>query len=392
MGKDSWLSEELKAQAVSSLQRLIRVPSVEGKPEPNMPFGDGPAKALQEILAIGEELGFKTYNYKNMAGHIEMGESDDDSYVGVIAHVDVVPEGRGWTYPPYGGEIHDGYLYGRGALDDKGPAVASLFGMKAVQDKKIPLKRKIRLILGTNEETGSKGVEAYFKAFPAPYSGFTPDGSFPAIYAEFGIVTFKFYVPLVTDKIKIMRIRGGEASNMVPDQAEITMQIMDESIIEQIKESLNRIKSDMPWRAQWEDSILQISVEGKSAHGSTPDRGENAISYLMEILAKFDFPEFDFAGDYMETFAFSHNGEKLNVNFKDSVSGILQMNPECCTWTKTRLKLCLWSIFVIRLHFMRKMCLRQLRRAFKNFTGRLKRNIPIHRRFTIRRTVNWSNA
>ncbi len=114
-----FLSEKFFNEAVESLQRMIRIKSVEGKAKEGMPFGEGPLNALHEMLSIGKELGFRVYNHKNMAGHIEMGP-DTDEYIGIVAHLDVVPEGSDWIYPPYGAEIHDGFMYGRGTVDDKG--------------------------------------------------------------------------------------------------------------------------------------------------------------------------------------------------------------------------------------------------------------------------------
>lgn len=318
-----FLSEKFFNEAVESLQRMIRIKSVEGKAKEGMPFGEGPLNALHEMLSIGKELGFRVYNHKNMAGHIEMGP-DTDEYIGIVAHLDVVPEGSDWIYPPYGAEIHDGFMYGRGTVDDKGPAMASLYAMKALKELKVPLKRKVRLILGTNEETGSKGVEAYFQEFPAPFMGFTPDADFPAIFAEYGILTMKFCMPLKEGRMTILELKGGEAHNMVPDRATVLLKVQDQ---EETEKLLKSIDCEVPWDYAFEGENLRINVIGVSAHGSTPYIGKNAISYLMKIVSDFDAKELSFANVYLNDFAFSDGGEKLGVDFEDEISGHLRMNP-----------------------------------------------------------------
>ncbi len=133
-------------------------------------------------------MGFKTKNLDGYAGHAELGEGDET--VGILVHLDVVPEGDGWTYPPYGGEIHDDKIYGRGTIDDKGPAIACIYAMKALKESDVKLNRKIRIIFGTNEETGWGCMNYYFKHEKAPDMAFTPDADFPVIHGEKGIIVF----------------------------------------------------------------------------------------------------------------------------------------------------------------------------------------------------------
>jgi succinyl-diaminopimelate desuccinylase len=140
----------LKHHIVSAVQESIRIPSVAGTPEENAPFGWEVRRALDHTLTLAEELGFRTKNVDNVAGYAEWGEGEE--MVAVLGHLDVVPEGKGWTCDPYSGEIHDGKIWGRGVLDDKGPTLGALFALKAIKDLQIPLKRRIRVIFGTNEE------------------------------------------------------------------------------------------------------------------------------------------------------------------------------------------------------------------------------------------------
>ncbi|MFS8501781.1 MAG: M20/M25/M40 family metallo-hydrolase [Caldicoprobacter sp.] len=131
--------ESYREEMIRSTQELVAIPSVEGEPQPGKPFGENVYKALDYMLTLGKELGFETKNVDGYAGHIELGQGE--KMLGILTHLDVVPEGSGWTYPPYGGEIHDGKIYGRGAIDDKGPTIAVLYAMKAVMQSGIPVIR-----------------------------------------------------------------------------------------------------------------------------------------------------------------------------------------------------------------------------------------------------------
>src|SRR5690554_5247982 len=154
-----------KDEIIANTQALLKINSelTEYDPKSNTPFGEGINDALHFMLDMAKKDGFETLNANNYAGHIEMGEGPE--FVGMIGHLDVVPAGSNWDYPPYGAEIHDGKIYARGAEDDKGPTMAAYYAMKILLDLDVPLKRRIKLILGTDEETAWRGVNYYFKHF-----------------------------------------------------------------------------------------------------------------------------------------------------------------------------------------------------------------------------------
>ncbi len=323
------LIESYEDEIVKSVQESIRIKSVEEAPKDDMPFGEGPYRALEHSLKLGEELGFTVKNVDNYAGHAEIGQGEE--VVGVLAHVDVVPEGSGWTYPAYGGEIHHGKIYGRGTMDDKGPAIAAMYAMKALKESGLDLKRKIRIIFGTNEETGWGGIKYYFTKEEAPTMAFTPDADFPVIYGEKGIIVFDLVQEinnLGSNTVEIEELVGGNAPNMVPDSAHAVIKVEDKfDFIEKHKDYIgdksNRIRLE-----EMEDR-LKIIAEGVSAHGSTPEKGENAISYLLkflgEILDEGDMS--DFIKLYNERIGFKHNGEAIGCGFEDEESGKLDFNP-----------------------------------------------------------------
>ncbi|MER2090202.1 MAG: M20/M25/M40 family metallo-hydrolase, partial [Sporosarcina sp.] len=147
-----WEKEALKRQEnlLEDLQQLIAIPSVldENAVTKDLPFGPEPKRALDWLLEEGRKAGMSVKNVDNMAGHIEMGNGDD--IIGILCHVDVVPPGSNWTYGPYDGTIVDGKLFGRGAIDDKGPTIAAWHAMKLVKESGITLNKRVRLIIGTD--------------------------------------------------------------------------------------------------------------------------------------------------------------------------------------------------------------------------------------------------
>ena len=145
--------DELKDDLVCSTQEVVRAKSVNGPAQPGKPYGEGPANAIAAALDVSQRLGFKVKNVDNYVGYAEYGSGKE--LVGVLGHMDVVPEGDGWTYPPYAAEIHDNKIFGRGTIDDKGPTIAALLGLKAIKDLDLTISKRVRILFGSNEELGS---------------------------------------------------------------------------------------------------------------------------------------------------------------------------------------------------------------------------------------------
>ncbi len=324
------LIDGYKEEIVKSTQEIIKIKSVEDEAKPNMPFGEGPYKALEYALELSKSLGFKTKNLEGYAGYAEFGEGDES--VGVLVHLDVVPEGTGWTYPPYGAEIHDDKIFGRGTIDDKGPAIATIYAMKALKESEVSLNRKIRVIFGTNEETGWGCMDYYFKHEKPPTMAFTPDADFPVIHGEKGIIVFDLVQKLNSNGccgIKLIDLKGGNAPNMVPDYAEAVLEVEDIAKLEEKFKEYKKEKNNMV-TIDIKNNIVKVIAKGISAHGSTPEKGENAISYLMNVLSYFMDGECDicdFINLYNERIGFKHYGEGIGCGYEDSISGKLNFNP-----------------------------------------------------------------
>lgn len=294
--------KEYLTDMISSLQWLIRIDSVQSEAKPNKPFGEGCAMALEYALSLCKSFGFNTFNDENYAGHADIGEGE---LFGILGHLDTVPHGNDWDYPPCGGVIDNGRLYGRGAQDDKGPMIACLYAVKALLDEGYKPKKKIRFIFGCNEESGWKGIDHYFKTQEMPKSGFSPDADFPVINCEKGVSYYKLCCDLPE---KVLSIKGGDRANMVPDYAEA-----------KISDNIE-IPSECTIKA--EGSKYLLTATGVSAHGSSPDKGDNALWKIFKNLAKL------YSGVFETIYKklCCTDGSKCGIKISDEKSGDLTMN------------------------------------------------------------------
>ena len=325
--------KNLKDEIIEKTQELIKIPSVHGESiNPSKPFGENTNKALEYILNLGKELGFKTKNLDGYCGYIEFGEGEE--LLGIIGHLDVVPEGEGWTFPPFSATISDNKIFGRGAIDDKGPVISSLYAMKAVMEN-CKVHKRVRLILGLNEEKDWKCIKHYKEVEEMPTFGFSPDADFPCIYAEKSILNCSISMNY-EDCNSIIRIKeidcNNNALNVVPKFCSIILSIDNSKIIMQdfIKTTQKVINKN-----NFEIDIYKISEQeikltshGIQAHGAHPDLGLNAISQLLvatyKILNHYNISIelFDFFDKYIEN---EYNGKSLGINFEDE-SGKLTLN------------------------------------------------------------------
>lgn len=332
--------QNMQDQLVGSLQEILKFRSVEGEKDGDMPFGKDVHDCLLYTLDLADKLGFKTKNIDNYAGYAEIGEGDE--MVGVLVHLDVVPEGTGWDYNPYGGEVVDDKIYGRGTLDDKGPAIATLYAMKALLDSGEKLNKRIRIIFGLNEETGWAGIDYYLKHEETPTLAFTPDADFPACHGEKGITVFeltrKFHELLNDGGVEVISIKGGNAANMVPDHAEA--KIIETYPIDAMMKAYMQDRGGH-LTLEKDGGITTITSKGISAHGSTPEVGENAISYLLDFLNVLDIQLGDlssFIRGYERTIGLDYNGQRAGCGFEDEDSGKLTFNVGTIDLDKDQVK------------------------------------------------------
>lgn len=329
--------EENFPEQTQTLQELISIKSVKENPVTTkegktFPFGKGVQDAFAYMLEKAEEMGFETKNVDNYGGHIDFGAGEET--VGILGHLDVVPEGDGWKDEPYSGKIVDGYICGRGTLDDKGPVIAAFYAMKALKDAGYVPEKKIRLILGLDEETGWSGMTYYFQHEAMPDYGFTPDAEFPALNGEKGLLTFEIAKKFPKNAIKGLELRsltGGAAANMVAEKARAVVRSEEPEIYEHIRDLAAEYRKEIDGKINIKGvgKSLEITTEGISAHGATPQSGLNAISLMMAFLGKLNFVSDDvndFIDFYNQYIGFEYHGKTLGCGLEDEPSGKLTLN------------------------------------------------------------------
>ncbi len=305
---------------VKSLSQIIRIPSVEGNPTENAPYGEGPAKCLREMLMICEHLGFRTFNMDNRIGWCEYGEGKE--MIAVLGHLDVVPAGDGWKEAePFAGEVKDGRIYGRGAMDDKGPLVAAVYALAALKDSGFVPTKRIRILFGTNEEAGCSDMEWYrSNRGEIPVMGFTPDAEYPIINGEKGILNFTWHHSLGQEgKYRLLKLEGGTASNVVPAYACAEFACP--------QDALGMIDAEQVAVKPTQNGIM-VEAFGTAAHGSTPEQGENAIGRLAKAVSALPLE-----GELADCIAFiaerigmETRGESMGLAMRDELSGELTVN------------------------------------------------------------------
>lgn len=335
--------DEYKEEMLKTLQGLIAINSVQTAPEGDMPFGAGVQKALEYMLAQGEKAGFSVFNADNYGGHIEFeGKQPDESgeltkpcdrTMGILGHLDIVPLGADWDHDPLGGEIVDGFMYGRGVSDDKGPVVAAFYAMKAIADSGLVPQNNIRLILGLDEETEWAGMTHYLEKVSAPDFGFTPDGDFPVIQGEMGMMIFELARKFTRQAktaggVTFRSMHGGNAPNMVADSAKM---LISADSYDEIREKLEQFKKETGYSicARGRGKSLEIEAQGVSAHGAMPWKGLNAISVLMKFaeLIPFNHEDVrDFISFYNTAIGFDLEGKSIGCDLSDAQSGNLVFN------------------------------------------------------------------
>lgn len=313
--------ESMHDEMIDTLQKWIRVPSVKGEAAPGAPFGKEVRSMLDMALADCEQMGFKTQNFDGYIAHADLGEGSDEDALAILAHLDVVPEGDGWKYPPYGAVIENGRMYGRGTSDDKGPAVAALYAMKAVKDVGIPLRRKVRLILGCDEESGWEDIAHYNKVATMPRMGFSPDASYPIINIEKGICRLELHGVLSNEGLQVIAFNNGERPNVIPGRASALV-AGDAATVAQAEAAAKKL--DIPAEVQLTDKGVSITVTGISGHAAYPETARNANGEMLLLLR-----ELGVQGDLCllaDKIGLDYKGEGLEISVSDGISGYLTCN------------------------------------------------------------------
>ena len=307
-----------REEMIETVQKWVRIPSVKGEPAPGAPFGRENRKVLDTALRDCERFGLPTENIDGYAGHADLGEGSTRDALAILAHLDVVPVGDGWKWEPFGAQRADGKIYGRGTSDDKGPAVAALFAMRAVREAGIPLRRKVRLILGCDEECGSSDMAYYSRKTEMPRSGFSPDANYPVINIEKGGAHIQLNGQLSKEGLQVISMRVGERANVVPGFA--SAKVAGDEKLARLAEEAGR-KLGFPVSAKAQAGEVTIETTGLNGHAAFPSHGRNAIGQMLMVFQALGVQ--GALKELAEAVGMTYNGENLGIAMRDDLSGEL---------------------------------------------------------------------
>ena len=320
----SWMTGR-EDEFVAALAPLIAVDSTTGEAAPGMPFGPGPAKALEIAMNLAEGWGMSTWVDDGYVGTADLNDKED--LLHILAHLDIVGAGDHWDTDPFT-LVRDGDLiYGRGTEDDKGPAVAALLAMRCVKELGIPMKGNVKLILGTDEESGSKDLEYYYGSHPfAPHS-VSPDVCFPVTNIEKApyapAFSCKWEVQPETDA-QLVSLHGGIRVNVAPGNCTVVIRNLPESAAKEAMADVTA-QTGVLFDASEENGLLTVEATGIQTHASRPDGGKNAITAMLELISRLPLAQ-DAAAQAMyqlhKLFPYGDNeGAALGIAAKDDISG-----------------------------------------------------------------------
>ena len=345
----TWVLDH-KEEMLEDLMELMRIDSSLAPAEEGAPFGPGARSCFDKAAEIIRRCGFAVTNYDYYALAADF--SDREKKLDVLCHLDVVPGQEGWQVTdPFTPRLTDGRLYGRGAMDDKGPAIASLYAMRAIRELDLPMNQSIRLILGGDEETGSADMDYYYARESYAPATISPDSSFPVVNIEKGIMAAPFRLDLTgneasekklpeacgTPSFFVRDIQAGIASNMIPSYAKLLLAAETEQAIEEahryVADRIPAFEAASGLTLQvsrTEDDLLLLECKGISSHASTPEAGKNALTGIMAFVTGLPLGTSIFNQALQELhrlFPYAdHYGAGLGVAQEDSLSGKLTLS------------------------------------------------------------------
>jgi succinyl-diaminopimelate desuccinylase len=319
-------------EMLESLQDCLRIKSVSGSKSEIQ-------KALQYYLDLAKQMGFKAKNINNLGGIVEYGEGEKT--LGIAVHLDVVPEGSGWTFPAYEGQIKDGKIYGRGAMDNKGPAIAVLYALKALKEGGKKPNCKIQIIIGIDEETIWELSPKLLETITEPDFTIVPDSKFPIVIAEKGLLWLElkkdFKSPASSEnqsEIIVAKLQGGDSLNIVPDYCEAVLKIPSghEGEIEQELKAF-QVQNKFAIKLENSNQNLKLLSYGQAAHSFACEGGKNAISQLVLFLSRLEIrkEQKEFLKTYASKIGLEHHGQSLGLAMEDTLTGKLTINPAFLT-------------------------------------------------------------
>ena len=371
--------EPYKQEMLDLLKKFIQIESVKDEPAPFMPYGKGIFDALMFVQSEAERMDLECVNLFGHMAYVDYGYADET--LGILVHVDVVPEGDGWSMPAFEGIEKDGKIYGRGAIDNKGPAIAALFALRALSDNCVQLNKKVRLIFGADEESGWADMAFYKQHEPSPDIAFSPDGEFPVINAEKGLMHMIFTAGgkrKSDEGIYVSDFVAGTRVNVVPNSAHCDIS----APLALIKKSLKTYNCPVGAKLEAEETssgLVRITAHGKSAHGSRPEDGVNAAGALLQYLGTLPLAEGPAEKAIYKLAAkigVTKHGENVGLNVEDEASGPLTMSLGTVEMKDGTVKVKVDIRFPIS--FTQEQVEQKLHEHFEDFDIEVEHALPTH--------------
>ena len=314
------LIDSYAAEYTAMLARWVQVPSVKAEAAPGAPFGPDVRRMLDVALKDLGDMGFQVRDFDGYAMDARLAGSTGEE-IAVLGHLDVVPVGEGWRVPPFGAVIEGDTMLGRGTIDDKGPALAAVFAVKALMEAGIPLRRGIRLILGCDEESGWKCMDYYTRHTDMPEMGFSPDAGFPLINTEKGALHVFMHGQASPDGLRVKQLWNGERLNVIPGAAA--------ALVEDGGDTLERVaafaeRTGYDCRGEKTPEGIRLTVQGVAGHAAYPEHCVNANGLLLLLLRELGVT--GCLRTLADAVGLEYTGASLGIACEDEVSGHLTCN------------------------------------------------------------------
>ncbi len=331
-----------EAEMLQDLKTLVRIPSERMEAKPGMPYGEPAAKVLEVAMDMISNYGFKVKNYDNYV--IAADFNDNEKKLDILAHLDVVPAGEGWEITePFEPKIVDGKIYGRGTCDDKGPAIAALYAMRALKELGVELPFSARLILGSDEECGSSDLEYYYGIEKEAEYTFSPDAEFPVINVEKGGMrgVFSKEFDVVSDGVRIVSVNAGTKVNVVPGKAKAVVAGMSKDALVELANEVTE-ETKVTFEFAEADDVIEITAVGNGAHAAHPRGGNNALTALVVLLSRVPVE----STEVHESFVFMNKvfphgdfyGNGIGIAMEDEISGKLTLSFTMFSFDGTKMQ------------------------------------------------------
>jgi len=322
--------EAHKEEMIEDIFTLCRINSEKMPYEEGKPYGKGAARALAAALSMAEGYGFSIRNYDNYVGTADL--NDKEKQLDILAHLDVVPAGEGWEVTaPFEPVLKDGKLYGRGTADDKGPAVAALYALRAIKELGIPVTKNVRLILGTDEECGSSDIAHYYKVEEEAPMTFSPDAAFPVTNVEKGRLDGNFSGEFTPSQAlpRLVSLEAGIKVNVVPGKAYAEVEGMERSVMDETAKAVEAETGIQFILESVSGEMTKITAVGVGAHAAHPQEGNNALTGLLTYLTRLPFAPCDQITALNKLLGLlphgDVHGENLGIAMEDEISGDLTL-------------------------------------------------------------------